>query len=355
VQENIPLAPLTTLGVGGPARYFSEALSETELMEALAFGEAQGIPAFLLGGGSNLVVADEGFCGLVIRLGLRGITVERTGDRALVTAAAGEDWDEFVRSCVERGLAGIECLAGIPGLVGATPVQNVGAYGQEVSETIVRVRAYDRRERQTVDLSNAECGFGYRSSRFNTAEIGRWIILSVTFALTPGGPPTLKYADVQCHFGEGATPSLTDVYHGVRAIRARKGMVIDPTDPDSRSAGSFFKNPVVSAEGFAALQAQHGDAVPHYPQPDGSIKVPAAWLIEHAGFQRGQAFGNVGISTKHVLALVNRGGATGSEIAAAACCIQRGVRTTTDVSINPEPIFVGFNDLSTLPARATVV
>jgi UDP-N-acetylmuramate dehydrogenase len=353
VQENVPLAPLTTLGVGGPARYFDEVESESDLIGALAFAEAHSLPLLLLGGGSNLVVADQGFPGLVVRLGLRGIADEREGDYALVTAGAGEDWDRFVRYCVEKDLAGVECLAGIPGLVGATPVQNVGAYGQEVAETLVRVRAYDRVERQTVDLSNADCRFGYRASRFNTTEFGRWVILSVTFALTPGGPPTLRYADLQRHFGAGVTPSLTEVYHGVRAIRARKGMVVDPDDPDSRSAGSFFKNPVVSSERFAALQAQHGDEIPHYPQPDGSIKVAAAWLIERAGFQRGQAFGSIGISTKHVLALVNRGGATAAEIVTAARRIQKGVSDTWGIRIVPEPIFVGFSCASELPYGAT--
>jgi UDP-N-acetylmuramate dehydrogenase len=354
VQENVPLAPLTTLGVGGPARYFVEVRSEPELTTALSFGESRALHLTLLGGGSNLVIADDGFRGLVISLGLRGIVVEQAGERALATVAAGEKWDAFVRFCVERDLAGIECLAGIPGLVGATPVQNVGAYGQEVADTLIRVRTYDRWERRVVDLTNAECDFGYRTSRFNTREFGRWVILAVTFALTPGGPPALKYADLQRHFVEGATPSLAEVYAAVRTIRARKGMVIDLADPDSRSVGSFFKNPIITAGRFTALQAAHGRDVPHYLQSDGAVKVPAAWLIERAGFRRGQTFGNVGISTKHVLALVNRGGGTAAEVVAAARDIQQGVRAAWDVGIVPEPIFAGFDgDPADLPEGAT--
>ena len=342
MQEYVPLAPLTTLGIGGPARYFVEANKEDEILTALAFAEAKGLPALLLGGGSNLVIGDAGFPGVVIRLALRGITAffpTNVRDIVHVTASAGEEWDGFVRYSALQGWAGIECLAGIPGTVGATPVQNVGAYGQEVADTLISVRACDRNEKRIQDLSAAECDFAYRRSRFNSAEPERWIILSVTFALRPGGAPTLKYADLIRHFGENATPTLPAVYDAVRVIRARKGMVIDPSDPDSRSVGSFFKNPTLTAPAFAALTAATPE-IPHYPQPDGSVKIPAAYLIENSGFSKGQRFGNVALSSKHILALINRGGASASEIVAAAQQIQEGVEAKWGIRLLPEPLFV---------------
>ncbi len=348
IQENIPLAPRTTLGVGGLARFFAFARSEAELRHALAWATARSLPAFVLGGGSNLVVSDAGFPGLVVGMNVRGIEVGEPGEDGAVpvTAGAGEDWDGFVRYAVARGLQGIECLAGIPGRVGATPVQNVGAYGQEVADTVTRVRAFDREIGETRDLTASDCGFAYRRSRFNSpGEMGRWVILSVTFALRPGAPAVLKYADLQRHFaGGGESPSLPAVYDAVREIRSRKGMVVRADDPDSRSAGSFFKNPVVAPDVWEELaaKASGAESVPHWPQPDGSVKVPAAWLIERSGFARGFAAGRAGLSTKHVLALVNRGGATAAEITALARRVQAGVVDAWGVAIAPEPVFLGF-------------
>lgn len=353
--ENVPLAPFTTLGVGGSARYFCAAETERQLRHALRWADEQNLPVFVLGGGSNLVIADAGFPGLVVRADIHGInTEEGTTGRTLVTVGAGEKWDDFVRFCVTRNLQGIECLAGIPGAVGGTPVQNVGAYGQEVSETIVSVRALDQTSDTVYDISAAECGFAYRQSRFNTTEAGRWVILSVTFALAPNAPPALKYADLRAHF-DGTTPTLIQVYDAVRTIRARKGMVHSPDDPDSHSAGSFFKNPVVSLEDAACIAETFGDtsAVPQWTQPGGNVKLSAAWLIERAGFVRGHSFGSVGLSGKHVLALVNRGGATAREVCDAARQIQEGVKAKWGVLLSPEPVFVGFTDADALPQNAT--
>src|SRR5512146_1743328 len=315
--ENVPLAPLTTLGVGGPARYFVAATSLAEIREALEFARAGGLPLFVLGGGSNLVVADSGFPGLVLKIVLRGIERRREDGKELFTAAAGEDWDAFVAHAVEANCAGLECLSGIPGTVGATPVQNVGAYGQEVADTISEVQALDLRSGEVRALCNPACEFGYRTSVFNTSERGRYIILGVTFALEPGGAPAVEYADLQRFFA-GRTPTLAETRAAVRQIRASKAMLLVPGDEDSRSAGSFFKNPVLSAEMYEQLCARLASAglgeVPHWPAANGEIKISAAWLVEHAGFAKGYRRGAVGISRKHALALVNRGGATASDI-----------------------------------------
>jgi UDP-N-acetylmuramate dehydrogenase len=317
------------------------------------------LPVFVLGGGSNLVISDSGFAGLVVRSNVKGIDMTEGSDgRVLVTAGAGENWDGFVKFCAERNLQGVECLAGIPGAVGGTPVQNVGAYGQEVSETIASVHAFDT-ERETVyNFPPDECEFAYRRSRFNTTESGRWVILSVTFALTPNAPPALRYADLRNHFDGQPTPSLTDVYHAVRAIRAKKGMVHGDGDPDSVSAGSFFKNPQVEPAVYERIAAQfdqsgeNATVIPHWPQPDGTVKLSAAWLMERAGLQRGMAHGNVGLSSKHVLALVNRGGATSAEVCQFARFVQETVSEKWSVDLSPEPVFVGFGESDLLPARA---
>ena len=351
IQENIPLAPLTTLGVGGAARYFAEISDERELPVALAFARRQRLPVFLLGGGSNLVVADEGFDGLVVRVALRGVEDRVEGDTAWVTVAAGEEWDAIVGHCVGRTWAGFECLSGIPGSVGGTPVQNVGAYGQEVSETIVTVRAYDRRAEQVVELSNAECQFSYRRSLFNTVARERYVVLRVTYLLRVAGAPALRYADVQKHFADASSaPTLAAVREAVLAIRRRKAMVIDPADPDTRSAGSFFKNPILAPEQFAALETSArvaglvkvSETIPRYVAEGGQIKIPAAWLIERAGFAKGYTRGRVGLSNKHTLALVNRGGASAGEVMELMREIQRRVQERFGVWLAPEPVLVGF-------------
>jgi UDP-N-acetylmuramate dehydrogenase len=339
LQENVSLAPLTTLNIGGPARYFVRAENEGTVVEALRFAEGQTLPVFILGGGSNLLVSDDGFDGLVLQIALRGTEREETEGSILVTAAAGEDWDKFVAWCVADDLAGVECLSGIPGFLGGTPVQNVGAYGQEVAETIVSVRCYDTKARQFVALTNAECGFTYRTSIFNTTERGRHIVLSVTYALERGGAPKVVYKDLIEHFA-ARQPSLAEVRDAVLNIRRGKSMVIDARDPNSKSAGSFFKNPVVTWDKYHQIKAGF-ERVPHFEFGD-EVKIPAAWLIENAGFDKGFAHGNAGISTNHTLALINRGDATAIEMIELKDLVQTAVKEKFGIELLPEPVFVGF-------------
>jgi UDP-N-acetylmuramate dehydrogenase len=349
LQENIPLAPLTTLGIGGPARFLVEAKSRAEVEEAVAFAASNKLPLFVLGGGSNLLVSDAGWPGLVLKIAITGIEQRPgTGDqgRILFDVGAGESWDRFVAHAVAAKCAGVECLSGIPGSVGGTPVQNVGAYGQEVSETIESVEVFDRKDAQVRELCAEACGFAYRSSVFNSTERGRFIILRVTYALVPGGEPHLAYTDLREHFaGRQTVPTLAQTREAVRHIRARKGMLITPGDPDSHSAGSFFKNQVLSEEQHEDLKkraAAKGLHVPSYPALEKNRKVSAAWLVEHSGFARGYGFGHVGISSKHALALVNRGEATAAEILALKDQIQQRVEEIWGVRLEPEPVMVGF-------------
>jgi UDP-N-acetylmuramate dehydrogenase len=351
VQENIPLAPLTTFRIGGPARFFIEAKSIAEVEESVRYARTEGLPLFILGGGSNLVVADSGWPGLVLKIGITGIE-RRAGaaddDSALLDAGAGESWDRFVSHAVMAHCAGVECLSGIPGSVGGTPVQNVGAYGQEVSNTIESVTVFDLKDNQVRELCCEACGFSYRSSIFNTTERGRFIILRVTYALTPGGEPYLEYADLKRHFeGRETAPNLAETREAVRHIRARKGMLIVEGDPDCRSAGSFFKNPVLSEDQHEDLK-KRADAkkltIPSYPALEMRQKVSAAWLVEHSGFARGYGLGCAGISSKHALAIVNRGGATAAEILALKDQIQQRVEEIWGVRLEPEPVFVGINN-----------
>jgi UDP-N-acetylmuramate dehydrogenase len=346
VRERVPLSPLTTLGVGGVARYFAETSTTEEVVEALQFARERGLPLFVLGGGSNLVVADAGFDGLVLKIALRGVE-HRNGDGdAYFRAGAGESWDEFVARVVDAECAGAECLSGIPGTVGATPVQNVGAYGQDVSETIQEVSAIDRQSLQLRFFANGECGFGYRASRFNGVDRDRYIILSVTFRLRPGGAPTIRYADLQKEFvGGTAKPSLSQVRDAVREIRRRKAMLLVEGDEDSHSAGSFFKNPVVAQGVFEELTARlaaRGFVMPSYPEGGGLRKLSAAWLVEQAGFAKGYARGAAAISRKHALAIVNRGGATAAEIVGLKAEIQARVLAEFGIELKPEPVLIGF-------------
>lgn len=353
IRENIKLAPLTTFRVGGPARYFIEASNEETVQQALVWAKERGLPLFILGGGSNIIVADGGFKGLVVQIALKGIDEEIQNGRAIITAAAGEDWDAFVAWCVERDFAGFECLSGIPGFVGGTPVQNVGAYGQEVSETIVSVRALDRKSANVVEISNEACGFSYRHSIFNTTERESYVVLSVTYALTPHAGPALRYADVQRYFaGYNAAPTLKEVRNAVCEIRARKSMVISPDDPNSQSAGSFFKNPIISEKEFVEVEERAKslgvvgpcETVPRYPAGEGQAKIPAAWLIERAGFYKGYVRGPAGLSTNHTLAIINRGGATAKDILVLMREIQTTVEEKFSVQLKPEPVFVGFEE-----------
>jgi UDP-N-acetylmuramate dehydrogenase len=348
VQENVKLASHTTLGIGGPARFFAEATTSSQVLEALHFAGQRDLPVFVLGGGSNLVVSDAGFPGLAVKIALRGVSTKKNG---IVEAAAGEDWDAFVCRCVEHGLSGIECLSGIPGTVGGTPIQNVGAYGQEVAEAIVAVRVLDRSRQEEVDLSNQDCRFAYRTSIFNAAEKGRYIVLSVSFHLYPGTRTRIQYPDLLRHFADRTSPpGVADVRGAVLQIRAQKSMVLRPEDPNAKSAGSFFKNPLVAPE--IAEQAHEaarrsgvlrpGEVMARYPMPDGSIKLSAAWLIEHAGFGKGYGRGRVAISSRHALALVNLGDASAEELLGLMREIQSGVQDRFGIRLAPEPVFVGF-------------
>lgn len=349
MQENIPLAPLTTLKIGGLTRYFVAAKDGGEVREAVAWARERDLPVFILGGGSNVLIADAGWPGLVLKIAISGVQRRpqlEDQSRAIFDVGAGEIWDKFVSAAVRAQCAGVECLSGIPGSVGGTPVQNVGAYGQEVSETIESVQVFDLKDDRLRALCNEACQFGYRSSVFNKGEPGRFIVLSVAYALVPEGKPHISYADLKRHFdGWETSPTLAETREAVRHIRALKGMLIVPGDPDCQSAGSFFKNPVLS-------EAQHEDlikrgaarrlSVPSYPALESHKKVSAAWLVEHSGFAKGFGFGRVGISSKHALAIVNRGEATAGDVLALKDQIQQRVEEIWGIRLEPEPVMVGF-------------
>ena len=334
------LAELTTLRLGGPARRLLEAADEEAVVAAVREADAAGEPLLVLAGGSNVVVADAGFPGTVLLLATRGVRHE--GE--VVTVAAGEPWDPFVARCVAEGLAGVECLSGIPGSTGATPIQNVGAYGQEVAETITHVRAFDRRDDAVVVLDARDCEFTYRSSVFKRTP-GRWVVLAVAFALERTGVSRpIRYAELARTLGVsvGASAPLGEVREAVLGLRRGKGMVIDADDPDSVSAGSFFTNPVLDPEAFAELERRAGERPPAWPEPDGRIKTSAAWLIERAGFTKGHGdAATIAISTKHTLALTNRGAGTTAQLVALAREIAGGVEERFGVRLSPEPVFVG--------------
>jgi UDP-N-acetylenolpyruvoylglucosamine reductase len=367
VRGQVALAGYTTLRLGGPARRLVEAAAGAEIVAEVSAADRRGEPVLVLGGGSNVVIPDEGFPGTVVRVASRGVRrrlAGGSGDGGVeLSVAAGEDWDHLVAACVADGLAGLECLSGIPGLAGATPIQNVGAYGQEVAETVTSVRAYDRQRDTVTRLTAAECGFGYRASLFKRAAqaavardrwagaTGRFVVLEVTFRLarSPLSAP-VRYRELAGRLGipEGGRAPLADVRAAVLALRRAKGMVLDPADPDTCSAGSFFTNPVLDPGQFAALArlaaAALGDGarIPQYPAGGGRVKVPAAWLIEHAGFGKGYPGGpGPRISAKHTLALVNPGGATAASLLALAGEVRDTVRRTFGVELTPEPVLVG--------------
>jgi UDP-N-acetylmuramate dehydrogenase len=342
---DVPLATLTTLRLGGPAKRLVEASTTAEIAELVADCDRRGEPSLVLGGGSNLVVADAGFDGTVVRVLTRGIQV--SADRcatatatatATVTVAAGEPWDDLVRRAVAEGWVGVECLAGIPGLVGATPIQNVGAYGQEVADSIAQVRAWDRERAEWRTFANADCAFTYRNSRFKSDQ--RYVVSEVTFQLRLGelGAP-IRYGALASALAVplGARPPLADVRAAVLSLRRAKGMVLDGADHDTWSAGSFFTNPVLTAEHAQRLP----DAAPRWPQPDGSVKVSAAWLIEQSGFGKGYGAAAVRLSSKHTLALTNRGGASTEELLRLAREVRAGVRERFGVDLVNEPVLVG--------------
>ncbi|WP_193605575.1 UDP-N-acetylmuramate dehydrogenase [Nocardioides dongkuii] len=336
------LADHTTLRLGGPAGRWVRATTEADLVEAVAAADAAGEDVLVLGGGSNLVVADAGFPGTVVEVATRGVTTDLDGDDdptcggVLVTVAAGDGWDDLVALAVRRGWVGVEALSGIPGSVGATPIQNVGAYGQEVSQTIASVRVWDRRLRGVRTFAAADCGFGYRHSRFK-ADPGRHVVLAVTFQLRQGtlGEP-VRYAELARTLGveTGARAPLADVRAAVLGLRRGKGMVLDADDPDTWSAGSFFTNPVVDPDVVP-------EGAPAWPQPDGRVKTSAAWLIEHAGFHRGHGAGPATLSTKHTLALTNRGAARTEDLLALAREVRDGVEGRFGIRLVNEPVLVG--------------
>ncbi len=372
VREQVALAGYTTLGLGGPAARFIAAGSDEQVIASVREADLSGEPVLVLGGGSNLVVADEGFPGTVVHMATRGVGITAGHDGVTVAVAAGEDWDSLVRLCVEEQLSGLECLSGIPGLAGATPIQNVGAYGQEVAETIVSVRAYDRLLDTSVELAKADCGFGYRTSAFKrragvgsgaaksraamspSAATGRFVVLGVTFRLARDQRSApIGYGELARVLGvsEGGRVPLGEARSAVLALRRGKGMVLDPGDPDTRSVGSFFTNPVLDRRQFgevkrraAAMAGHPGEdvSVPHFAAGDDQVKVPAAWLIEHAGFVRGYpADGRARISSKHTLALTNPGGASTASLVGLAREIRNGVRQAFGVELINEPVLVG--------------
>jgi UDP-N-acetylmuramate dehydrogenase len=338
------LAELTSLKLGGPAGRLIEARDESELVAAVRRADALGEALLILAGGSNVVVADEGWPGTVVLVRSGG--VERDGGGRLLRVQAGEPWDPLVALTVADGLAGFECLSGIPGSVGATPIQNVGAYGQEVSDTLVSVRAYDRRAGEVMELDPAACAFTYRSSVFKRRP-GRWVILRVDFALEPGGlSAPIRYAELARALGVplGDRAPVREVREAVLGLRRGKGMVIDPDDPDSVSVGSFFTNPILSVDEFERLRARVGAdrRPPRFDEPDGRVKTSAAWLVERAGFGRGHGMpGPAAISTKHSLALTNRGGASTAQVVSLAREVAAGVERAFGVKLVPEPVFVG--------------
>ena len=342
ISENISLAPFTTFGIGGPARWFVEAEAEEDVAEAVFWAREHDLQLFVLGGGSNLLISDRGFPGLVLRVGIKGIL--RDGE--IYSCNAGEDWDSFVSLAIAQGFAGIECLAGIPGTVGGTPVQNVGAYGQEVESVIEQVRVFDVKRQEYAHLTNAECGFSYRRSRFNTADRGRFIVTSVDYRLRRNEPPQITYADLKTFFeARSATPSLAEAADAVREIRKSKGMLLVDGDPDCCSAGSFFKNPEVTqevADRVRELAVSVQIPLRIYPTHGGKVKIPAAWLIEQAGFPKGYTLGAAGISSKHTLALINRSGANAQDILALATRISHAVQERFGIELEMEPVMLGF-------------
>ena len=340
------LADHTTFHLGGPADDFVFATTEQQLTDAVTAADAEDRPLLVLGGGSNLLVADTGFPGTVVKVGTYGVKADvedadPTCGGVLVTVAAGESWDDLVDTAVERGWVGIEALSGIPGSVGATPLQNVGAYGQEVAQTIASVRVWDRKLRGVRTFANAECLFGYRTSRFKTDRYDDWgsrhVVLSVTFQFRAGtlsGP--IGYAELArtLGVGPGARVPLADARSAVLELRRSKGMVLDESDHDTWSAGSFFTNPIVDS-------SRVPDGAPAYPQPDGTVKTSAAWLIDHAGYPRGYGNDRASLSTKHTLALTNRGQATTDDVLALAREIRDGVAEKFGITLHPEPTLLG--------------
>lgn len=354
-RPRVDLAGLTTLGVGGAARWFLAAATGDDVREACTWCQNRGVTLHVLGGGSNVVVADAGIDGLVLQIAIRGWAAAGGPDEIVADVGAGEPWDGTVARFVSGGWSGVECLSGIPGTVGGTPIQNVGAYGQEAADVVDAVQVFDRTTGTEATLAGRECGFGYRHSRFKGPDAGRFVVCGVRFRLHRGGATT-SYPDVRRELSDRgiARPTAGDVRTAVLAIRRTKGMVLDERDPDTRSVGSFFMNPVVTTEVCERLASTLGTSPPARPVAGGLLRIPAAWLIERAGFVRGQTAGPVGLSGKHPLAIVNRGGARAADVVAFAASIKRRVADHCGVPLRPEPVFLGFGpdpDLEYLGSR----
>jgi UDP-N-acetylmuramate dehydrogenase len=341
VYANVPLATRTSLRVGGPAARVVEVDREEALPDLVRDAADADEALVVLGDGTNVVAGDGGWPGMVLQVGVRGVDVRRDGDRVRVDVGAGETWDTFVERAVDEGWCGVESLSGIPGRVGATPIQNVGAYGWDVGETIESVRVFDREEKTFADVSGKACQFGYRASLFKATD--RYIVTRVAFTLDVRATCTVRYAELAraLSIPPGAQGPLAEVRTTVISLRRAKGMVLDPSDPDTVSAGSFFVNPIVDASTLARVAARAGEAPPSFAAGGGLHKVAAAWLVERAGFRRGWRKGQVGVSRKHSLALVNLGGATASELLAVARHVRDGVRTRFAIELEPEPVFLG--------------
>ncbi len=349
IRKNVPLAASTTFGVGGSARYFVQVSSEEDAIYALDFARERGLQVIVLGGGSNVLISDEGFKGLVILNRIRRIDVEEIGGNVLVSVGGGEDWQDFTDLCVERGWQGVECLAGIPGTVGASPIQNVGAYGQEVSQVISQVRCLEIATGKTVTFENKECEFSYRQSVFNTSRAGKYIVTSVTFNLARGGAPVLRYRELEERLRDMSSPTLADVRDAVLAIRNSKGLLVRTGYESLKSAGSFFKNPVVDQARFEDIKAlvggYEGAGNWAWPLQNGDFKISAACLIQRSGFERGYRKGNVGLSPHHTLILINRGGASALEIVEFAAEVQQKVLDRFGVLLHPEARLTGFSSV----------
>jgi UDP-N-acetylmuramate dehydrogenase len=344
ISENISLSKLTSIRLGGKARYFCECGSEKDLVECLEYAKEKNLKIQFLGGGSNTVFSDKGFEGIVVKIDIKGINIHNDfKDNVILKVGAGEEWDVFVKYCTENKFAGVECLSGIPGSVGATPIQNVGAYGQEVKDTIIFVKTIDRETKKTVMFSNEDCLFGYRSSRFKTIDKDKYIVTEVLFKLRKDGKPEIKYPELVKYLKTKNDNgfSLEDVRLAVLELRKRKSMIVDEADPDSVSCGSFFVNPVVSEKIYDEMCQKAGiekDVIPYYKTEEG-FKLSAAWLIENAGFNKGYTKNGAGISNKHSLALVNRGGTAG-DLLKLAEEIQEKVFDKFGIVLVKEPVVV---------------
>ena len=339
LKENVPLAPMTTIGIGGPARFYTEVSDPSKLKHAIDWAREQNLPFFILGGGSNLLVSDGGFQGLVISVAMLGIDFELRQNDVILDVMAGEVWDRVAAFAVANNWAGIECLSGIPGKVGAAPVQNIGAYGQEISETLVAVDALDLETMEMTRLSCADCGFGYRDSIFKGNQRDRYVITGIQLKLKADGPPTLRYGELQQRFT--SQPNLEQVREAVLEIRKKKSMVFTPADPNAKGCGSFFLNPVLTHEQYGQFKEKCHVDHPLYPVGEARVKLSAAWLIEQSGFTKGMTMGGVKLSLKHCLAIVNGGGGTAKEVRTLVARIQKTVKARFGVDLVPEPVILG--------------